>query len=54
MDDEPIVTPAAKRPKLEPVVAKGLELTPPPLVGPQTVTLMYGMGCMLDRHVGRI
>ena len=36
-DDENTVTPAAKRPRTMGVVAKALQETPPPVVGPQTV-----------------
>ena len=35
---EEVVTPAAKRPKFASDVAKGLQLTPPPVCGPQTVS----------------
>ena len=34
---EVLETPAAKRPKLAVDIAKGLEITPPPIVGQQTV-----------------
>lgn len=38
--DEVLVTPAAKRPKLTGDVAKGLQITPPPIVGQQTAKRM--------------
>ena len=37
-DEEDVETPAAKRPKLEPVVARGLHMAPVPVVGQQTVS----------------
>lgn len=39
-DEEDIETPAAKRPKLEPVVARGLHMAPVPVVGQQTAKAM--------------
>lgn len=38
--EEVIITPAAKRPKFAGDVAKGLQLTPPPVCGPQTAKHM--------------
>ena len=46
-DESEVVTPAARRPKLEPVVAHGLDLTPAPVVGPQTVARINLFCCMV-------
>ena len=36
-DDEAVITPAPKKPKLMREIAKALEITPPPAVGRQSV-----------------
>ena len=37
LDEEVTVTPAPKKPKLTHQIAKALEITPPPVVGRQSV-----------------
>lgn len=37
LDETELITPAAKRPRTADVVARSLEISPPPIVGPQTV-----------------